>query len=89
MRLLGKYLKSKQAGAHKKLRGAGSVATSVRGGDEKRGENWGQRGLAAAAGTSLDTADANTCPYWRHAASKCPATAPHTHTHTHTCTEHA
>lgn len=81
----GQIFKVKTGRAHKKLRGGGGVATSVRGEggrDERRGEKWGRRGVAAAAETSLDTADANTCPYWRHAASKCPATAPQTHTHT-------
>lgn len=61
--LLGKYLKSKQPRVHKAAWWCGYIC--------QRGEGVVP---AAAAGTSLDTADANTCPFWRHRAGKCPAT---------------
>lgn len=53
------------------------------GGGRERRETGEREGFAAAAAeTSLDTADANTCPAWRHTVSKCPA--PQTHNQTHT-----
>lgn len=59
--VLGKYLKSKQAGPIKSQEVV-VVWLHLSGEGEMRGENWGRRGAAAAAETSLDTADANTCP---------------------------
>lgn len=40
----------------------------------------GEPGVTAAAGTSLDAAVANTCPYWRRASNKCLSAAVKDHT---------
>lgn len=49
-----------------------------------------EEGGGTAAETSLDTADAGTCPHWRHASRKCPAAAAersHTRAHAHKGTD--
>lgn len=61
-RLLGKYFKSKQGGAHKKPRGGdGGVLYLCQGKGAGGPMGWGG-GMTAAGETSQEVADANTCP---------------------------
>ena len=68
----GQIFKVKTGWTHKKQKG-GSGGYICRGG-------VGGGGGTAAAGTSLDAAVANTCPYWRHVPNKCPPATVKDHT---------